>query len=175
KLKQDRPWAKKGYVQGKEQFLVKQALDKPTIASEMKGQEGLSFLKSDGNLQTIKGQDFVVKFDKVHGTIYSLQYGNQKIFKEGEGPQINAIRAFTNNDNWAYQKWFTNGLHNLKHKATSGNFIKNKDGTISVIFTVESQAPNAAKILGGTSSGRNTVVELTDQKFGPSDLKFSTS
>src|SRR5699024_6679624 len=53
-------------------------------------------------------------------------------------------------------------------------FIKNDDGTISVLFTVISQAPNAAKLVGGTTSGRNSVVELTDNKFGPSDFKFVT-
>ena len=42
-------------------------------------------------------------------------------------------------------------------------------------FTVESQAPHAAKILGGTSSGKNTIEELTDTPFGPNDFKFTTN
>ena len=37
---------------------------------------------------------------------------------------------------------------------------------------VESQAPNGAKILGGTDSGRNSIVELTDRPFGSDDFKF---
>ncbi len=174
-LKEDRPWAKKGYVQGEAQFLVKQATEKPAIASEMKKIDGLSFQPSKGDIQSISGDDFIVKFDKKKGTIYSLKYGNQQIIKEGKGPRINAIRAFTNNDNWAYQKWFANGLHHLKNHTTSGQFIKNEDGTISVLFTVVSQAPNAAKITGGTSSGHNHVIELTDHQFGPTDFKFTTS
>ena len=39
---------------------------------------------------------------------------------------------------------------------------------------VESQAPNAARILGGTSSGRNSIEELTDRPFGEEDFKFTT-
>ena len=49
------------------------------------------------------------------------------------------------------------------------------DGSIVLAFTVESQAPHAAKILGGTSSGKNTIEELTDTPFGPNDFKFTTN
>lgn len=42
-------------------------------------------------------------------------------------------------------------------------------------FTVESQAPNAARIKGGTSSGKNSIEELTDRKFGSNDFKFVTN
>src|SRR5699024_12448604 len=127
--------------------------------------EPLGYHATDQDIQIINGDNFTVKFDTEHGTIYSLEYGNEMIIPEGRGPRINAFRAFTNNDNWAYQQWFANGLHNLDHTAKSGKFIKNDDGTISVLFTVISQAPNAAKLVVGTTSGRNSVVELTDNIF----------
>lgn len=176
KLAQARPWADKGYVQGEEQFLVKTATEKPYLAEvvDATDDEPLVYHATDQDIQIINGDNFTVKFDTEHGTIYSLEYGNEMIIPEGRGPRINAFRAFTNNDNWAYQQWFANGLHNLDHTAKSSQFIQNDDGTISVLFTVISQALNAARILGGTISGRNSVVELTDQKFGPSDFKFVT-
>ena len=126
-------------------------------------------------MRTIKGDNFVATFDMTQGTINSLAYNGQPVFVEGNGPELSAIRAFTNNDNWFYSPWFDHGLHNLRHKAVSSNVITKKDGTIVLAFTVESQAPNAGKIEGGTSSGKNRVVELTDRPFGPNDFKFTTN
>lgn len=175
-LNQARPWAEKGYVQGEEQFLVQFPSEKPYLAEVVSNQnlEPLVYKPTEEDIQTIQGDNFTVKFDTEHGSIYSLSYGNQTIIPAGKGPKINSLRAFVNNDNWAYSAWFSNGLHNLDHTASSSKIIQNKEGTISVFFTIESQAPNAAKMVGGTTSGDNSIVELTDQKFGPSDFKFTT-
>uniref|UniRef100_UPI0039A53CAC glycoside hydrolase family 2 TIM barrel-domain containing protein n=1 Tax=Ornithobacterium rhinotracheale TaxID=28251 RepID=UPI0039A53CAC len=172
-LKSDQPWAKKGYVQAQEQFLLQKAENKASIAKVSQG-TALQMQKS-ADFTTISGKDFTVKFDNHTGAIFSLKYGEENIFVNGEGPQLDAFRAFVNNDNWAYQKWFELGLHNLKHKATAANVVKNANGTYTLYFTVESQAPNAAKILGGTSSGHNEVEELKDRKFGEDDFKFVTN
>lgn len=130
--------------------------------------------QSDARFSTIKGDNFNVTFDNESGTIYNLNYGGETIITDGNGPKLDAFRAFTNNDNWFYGSWFENGLHNLKHKATASKVIKRKDGSLVLFYTVESQAPNAAKILGGTSSGKNKVEELTDKAFGEDDFKFTT-
>ncbi|MFV0606000.1 MAG: glycoside hydrolase family 2 TIM barrel-domain containing protein [Niabella sp.] len=172
--KNKQPWADKGYVQEEEQFLIKDAENKPAIATVANVGSAV-YKKSSGNIQTVTGEHFEAKFDISTGSIYSLQYSGNKIIADGKGPRINALRAFVNNDNWVYQPWFTNGLHNLRHHATSSNITQNADGTVTVNFTVTSQAPNAAKILGGTSSGKNKIEELTDQKFGSSDFKFVTN
>lgn len=176
-LANDEPWADKGYVQAEEQFLVRDAVTVPTIA-EVSAQSGASKLvldkEADGK-RVIKGDNFLLTFDTKVGTIYNLKYGNNVIIADGNGPVINALRAFTNNDNWFYSQWFENGLHNLTHTAVSSTFIPNKDGSIVVSFTVVSQAPNGAKILGGTSSGKNSVEELTDRPFGDADFKFTTN
>ncbi len=171
------PWALKGYVQAEEQFLVKAAADKPSLATESKkGNSGKTqYTATAGDIQAVTGDDFIAKFDTKTGSIYSLKYGNNSVITEGKGPRINAIRAFVNNDNWVYEPWFANGLHNLHHKALSHSFTQNSDGTVTAVFTVESQAPQAAKIFGGTSSGRNRIEELTDKKFGSNDFKFTNN
>ncbi|MFK8303070.1 glycoside hydrolase family 2 TIM barrel-domain containing protein [Capnocytophaga stomatis] len=173
KLKEDKPWASKGYVQAEEQFLLKSPSQKPSILEVAKGNK--TQLSEEGNLKVLKNNDFTAKFDTKTGTIFSLQYGNENIITDGNGPKINALRAFVNNDNWFYARWFEKGLHNLKHKAVSNKVVENKNGSVSVYFTVVSQAPNAAKIHGGTSSGKNKIEELTDQKFGKNDFKFITN
>ena len=88
------------------------------------------------------------------------------IIADGNGPKLDAMRAFTNNDNWFYANWFECGLHNLRHQVTASKVINRKDGAIVLFYTVESQAPNGAKILGGTSSGKNSIKELTEKPFG---------
>ena len=122
----------------------------------------------------IKGDGFEAEFDQQTGSIYSLKYGDKTIIAAGNGPKLDALRAFTNNDNWFYAPWFEYGLHNLQHKMIEVT-AREKDGKMVLSFTVESQAPNAASIKGGTSSGKNSIVELTDRKFGANDFKFITN
>ena len=166
----DKPWAKQGFVQAREQFIIQEAGQKPAIATVAEG----SALELSPDQKMIVGKDFSVMFDFDKGTIETLRYGNNTII-ENSGLALNAFRAFTNNDRWAYQQWFAKGLHNLQHKALAKSVKANADGSYSYSFTVQSQAPNAAKIEGGTASGRNKIVELTDRAFTDADFRFVTN
>ena len=109
--------------------------------------------------------------------MHSLVYNGKQMLREGEGPKLDALRAPTDNDNWMYQPWYQNGLHNLKHKVVTLKVLegnKGKSNTIQLMYTGESQAPNAAALLGGTS-GRYSVKEDTSKPFGPDDFKFTTN
>ena len=166
----DKPWAKKGFVQAREQFVIQEAGQKPAIATVAEG----SALELSPDQKMIVGKDFSVMFDFDKGTIETLRYGNNIII-ENSGLALNAFRAFTNNDRWAYQQWFAKGLHNLQHKALAKSVKANADGSYSYSFTVQSQAPNGAKIEGGTASGHNKIVELTDRPFTDADFRFVTN
>lgn len=174
-LKEDQPWAKAGFVAAEEQIALKDATNRPLISEVSAGAGDLSVDNLPDHTIAVKGNNFEVRFSPHSGTIQSLKYGNETVIAEGNGPKLGAFRAFVNNDNWAYAQWFENGLHNLHHVATNHNLIKQEDGTVLLAFTVESQAPNGAKILGGTSSGRNTIEEYKDRPFGASDFKFTTN
>lgn len=174
-LKEDAPWAKRGYAMAEEQIALKQATGLTGIGEMTASAGNLTMDKADEHFAVVKGAGFEVRFDKQTGTIYSLNYDGKTIIADGNGPKLDAFRAFTNNDNWFYANWFDNGLHNLQHKATDCKVMQRADGTVVVAFTVESQAPNAARIVGGTSSGKNKIEELTDQPFGPNDFKFTTN
>lgn len=167
-LKKDMPWAKKGYVQAEEQILLKSAENKPPIATVAQGEKIKIY--SEGKIKTLTNSNFTATFDTESGTLYSLKYGENQIIENGKGPKINALRAFVNNDNWAYQSWFNNGLHNLRHKATSAQITPNANGSVTARFTVVSQAPNAAKLLGSTSQAVHSVEELSEE----ADFKFTT-
>ena len=166
----DKPWAKQGFVQAREQFVIQEAGQKPAIATVAEG----SALELSPDQKMIVGKDFSVMFDFDKGTIETLKYGNNTII-ENSGLALNAFRAFTNNDRWAYQQWFAKGLHNLQHKALAKSVKANADGSYSYSFTVQSQAPNGAKIEGGTASGHNKIVELTDRPFTDADFRFVTN
>ena len=166
----DKPWAKQGFVQAREQFVIQEAGQKPAIATVAEG----NALELSPDQKMIVGKDFSVMFDFDKGTIETLKYGNNTII-ENSGLALNAFRAFTNNDRWAYQQWFAKGLHNLQHKALAKSVKANADSSYSYSFTVQSQAPNAAKIEGGTASGRNKIVELTDRAFTDADFRFVTN
>ncbi|MDO4228410.1 MAG: glycoside hydrolase family 2 TIM barrel-domain containing protein [Capnocytophaga sp.] len=173
RLKENKPWAEKGYVQAEEQFLLQNAETRPSIAETAKGDK--LQVADNSEVTTVKNGAFSVVFDKKTGSIFNYKIGNETIITDGNGPKINALRAFVNNDNWAYMEWFEKGLHNLNHKAISSQVVENKNGTVSLFFTVESQAPNAAKIHGGTSSGKSSIEEIVNQPFGTNDFKFTTN
>lgn len=174
-LNKNKPWAAKSFVQAEEQIQVKEAVNRPSIL-EVAGKAGsIRFIDSPTAIKTVKGDQFEAKFDTSTGTLYSLTYGNETVIEDGKGPKLDALRAFVNNDNWFYSQWFDRGLHNLVHKATGMNVNVKENGTVVLSFTVESQAPNAAKIHGGTSSGKNRIEELTDKIFGADDFKFTTN
>ncbi|MCW2261395.1 MULTISPECIES: glycoside hydrolase family 2 TIM barrel-domain containing protein [Sphingobacterium] len=171
-LAKDQLWAAKGYLQMEEQLFVKAATENPTIAAVQTNAK-LSIV-DEQKLKVIKGSDFIIKFDTENGSIYSLSYAGKQVIRDGEGPKLDAYRAPVDNDNWAYQQWFQKGLHNLKHKALSSSIYTRQDGAIVLSFMVESQAPNAATIHGGTS-GTYTIEEHKDKLFGANDFKFTTN
>ncbi len=186
KQAQNVPWAPAGYVQMAEQLAVKAAESLPLLEanalqpsknSKNSKNSNNSILQTQrrGSLETITGPGFVAVFDLEKGTLHSLRYDTIDVIVPGQGPVLDAFRAFTNNDNWVYTQWFDRGLHNLQHKVTGQEIYTDELGRRVLSFNVESQAPNGAKILGGTSSGHNSVEEYTDTPFTRDDFRFSTN
>lgn len=168
RLASDMPWADKGYVQMEEQLPVKSAGNFSPIAADSRRKLTLS---SSQTADTVKGEGFKVVFDNATGTIHSLAYGGNLVITDGNGPKLNAFRAPVDNDVWFYQAWFENGLHNLRHRTLSHDAYTRADGTVSISYTVESQAPMSTSASGATS-GR---YKLTDgREMTDSDFKFTT-
>lgn len=175
RLKNKMPWADKGFVQAEEQIRIKSATHQPSLL-QAAAQGSTLMIAGNGDLKTIKGENFETTFDLKKGTIHQLTYGTDQVIEPGKGPELNAMRAFVNNDNWFYTQWYERGLHNLKHNVVNQAIYTEKGiNRVVLAFTVESQAPNAARITGGTSSGRNTIEELVERPFGENDFKFTTN
>ncbi|SJN43429.1 glycoside hydrolase family 2 TIM barrel-domain containing protein [Sphingobacterium sp. JB170] len=169
--KEDLFWMKKGQVQMEEQLLIKQG-SKPSITQNVKAKALVNTV--DGSFQVIHGEGFKVQFDNKTGTIYQLSYDDKVVFAKGQGPRLDALRAPLDNDNWAYQQWFENGLHKMVHRAQSATVYQRADGAYVLSYDVISQAPNGAKIRGG-SSGSYTIHEDYKRPFLQDDFKFSSS
>ncbi len=159
-LNKDMPWAKKGYVQMAEQVHLWGAADvepiyRPTPDPSRNGWESLR-VETDGQFTKVtfpsKGGSV---FDNQKGTIHSLSYDGQEIIEPGCGPVLDALRAPVDNDNWYYQSWYQNGLHDLRHKVLDRHVYTRKDGAVVLNYTVESRGPKA-QIQGG-SSGRYEI------------------
>ncbi len=177
-LKEDKPWADDGYVQADEQFLIKEKSEVPAIAEIAKAEGGkkVEIFNAGNNIRIISGEGFSAKFNLNDGSLYGLKYDDETIIADGNGPKLDAFRAFVNNDTWGYRSWFEKGLHNLKHKVAGEPKIRvNNDGSATLAFTVISQAPNAARQHGGTSGAVITVEELTNRKYGEFDFRFVTN
>lgn len=166
------PWTSDNEVMMSEQLKVKN----PEIMDSLSS-SGMKFkgdISENNEFITVKTKDIFIRFDLKSGTIDNYTINGDTIISQGCGPRLDSFRAFTNNDNWFYKTMFEKGLHNLKHKVISYSKTEDGLGNPVISFEIESQAPNAAIINGGTSSGHSSIKEKTDSVFGPDDFKFIT-
>lgn len=181
-LGKDMPWAKKGYVQMEEQLRVKGAdVAAPSISAVAKNGKAMKYqLDKAAKRANITGENFQVAFDLNTGAIYSLKYGNQIIIKYGNGPQLDAYRAPTDNDAGIgyHNAWFKNGLYDLLHVVKSWTCTPNKkDGTYKLDFTVESQGKEGCDVnYGNRDRDPESCYNFEKNKHAltDADLKFTS-
>ena len=181
-LGKDMPWAKKGYPQMEEQLRVKGAeVSAPSIAAVAKTGKAMKYqLDKAAKRANITGENFQVAFDLNTGAIYSLKYGNQIIIKDGNGPQLDAYRAPTDNDAGIgyHNAWFKNGLYDLQHVVKSWTCTPNKkDGTYKLDFTVESQGKEGCDVnYGNRDRDPESCYNFEKNKraLTDADLKFTS-
>lgn len=181
-LGKDMPWAKKGYVQMEEQLRVKGAdVAAPSIAAVAKTGKAMKYqLDKAAKRASITGGNFQVAFDLNTGAIYSLKYGNQIIIKDGNGPQLDAYRAPTDNDAGIgyHNAWFKNGLYDLQHVVKSWTCTPNKkDGIYKLDFTVESQGKEGCDVnYGNRDRDPESCYNFEKNKHAltDADLKFTS-
>lgn len=170
RLKTNEPWAEAGYTQAEEQLLIAERSEAPlhkmpgtkiTLEKEVQRDQSLRLLAS--------GDGFHIAFDGRDGSISHLFYDGKEIIKPGQGPKLDAFRAWTNNDNWAVDGWYRNGLYCLTHKATSVKTHEMPSGAVCIAFTVESQGTNSGVLAGGNANWKR--LEETGQQ---PDFKFTT-
>ena len=123
---------------------------------------------------TITGKTIHAQLDERTGILTRLAYNGTEVIKDGEGPRLDAMRAWVNNDNWAYEKWYANGLYNLRQKATDMKIRHLRDGNLEVRLTLFVQAPYGAKLEGDVRNWKK-LVEATDKPFTKDDFHFDVA
>ena len=171
----DTPWAKAGYVQMSEQLPVKAASGIHCLGCSAKGPKVTT--STTDSITTITGEGFTAEFNLNTGTIRQLNYGGMDVFVAGHGPELDAFRAYINNDTWVYAQWFTNGLYNLRHHVTEAKQFVDANGNPVLSFTIVSQAPNGGRMKGGNGNSRGTysIDESNSQPFTADDFHFTTN
>ena len=167
-LKKDMPWAKKGYVQMDEQLPLKEAVKNIYIAEAAKGAK----LKGGVNnaKRTITGNDFEIVFDDAKGVLYKVVYKGTEVFAAGNEMSLGTYRAPVDNDNWAWNNWYTNGLYNLQDSVMSFVTKTNKDGSIVLQYTVCSQAKHPGRRVKLDDNNFDVVDDA--REFGANDFHF---
>ena len=174
RLKQDMPWAEKGYVQMAEQLDLN--VDEPDIPGLWA--EGSLEVVREGSATVVQGRDFVASFEDSDGSLNCLQYGGQYVIESGNGPKLDAFRAPVDNDNWAREQWFQNGLYDLQHKAEGRPIIvKDKEqGTVSVTYTILSQAKVKGSVAYRPGKAGQPFENIKDgAAMTSSDFHFTTT
>ncbi|MDR2980994.1 MAG: discoidin domain-containing protein [Puniceicoccales bacterium] len=172
RLKEKTDWSPAGYELANGQVAVANPQTEiPALAVSGKGVPEISE-KPNGDV-VISNATSKAVFNKATGTLSSLVYNGKEILQPGQGPELNAIRAVLNNDGWAWNQWFSQGLHNLKHKVDAFDVELAPEGKyVRVVTRIISQG-EYAETIGAVTSGKIQINRK--QKLGPDDLRFVTT
>ena len=131
-IRETKPWAPKGYVVAREQLKFGAgafAVAKPTAGS-------YEILDAAAAL-TVRGEGISVSFDRKTGAIASFMIGGRNILGAADGgPRLGVARAFTDNDIWMRDDFYSKGMAQLKYTAEGLSARKLDDGVVEVVSTV---------------------------------------
>ena len=176
----DMPWAKKGYVQMEEQLRVKGA-DVKAPAIKSVAAKGTANVTVGSKQVSVKGHNYDIDIDLSTGAISHLAYNGQEIIANGNGPNLDAFRAPTDNDAGIgyHNAWFKNGLYDLQHKVVGKpTIVKGKDGVTQISLTIESQGREGSQqVYSDRDRNPQTVYTFSQGKhaLGADDFKFTTN
>lgn len=149
-LPADKPWAKKDFVQMREQILLKS----PSAAGPVANAGRTLRLSEKGDRITVVGENFNVSFDKSSGTIATLDYNGHQLLADGNGPRLDVYRAPVDNDAWIVGQWYLHGLDSLNHTVTGHKVVKDSDGRVIIDFTLRSESGRKTELTDAFTSGR---------------------
>ena len=169
-LKQDKPWAKKGYVQMAEQLF----LGNNWVPSySMK--KGELKVTDKGGKTIVTGKDFNFTFDNATGSLCGIQYDGKTILDDSP-LLLSAFRAPVDNDNWARDQWFRQGLYDLQHKVVGKPVITNVNGqTVLIAYTVVSQAKGSGSAKHRAGKAGQPYESVADATGAGETVSFTTT
>lgn len=170
RLADEKPWARAGYVQMAEQLKIADDGQKNMLSNN--GRDLLKVVR-EGSATVVQGINFVANFEDSDGSLNSLQYDGKYVIESGNGPKLDAFRAPVDNDNWAWNQWFQNGLYGLRHKATDApTVLHNADGSVCIVYTVVSQAKEKGRVVRRPGKAGEPFERIDGTPFGESEEVF---
>lgn len=141
-----------GYEVAAEQLALSASKSKPALAV---AGDAPAVTQSAGAV-VVSGKSFKATFDKTTGALGALEYAGKPVFKPGKGPVLNVFRSPVNNDGWAMNAWFANGLRDLVAKPVSFTVEPGTAGQVRLTGVTEYRGRAAEKVEGYGSN--NTRV-----------------
>ena len=170
RLKQDMPWAKKGYVQMAEQLFLGNNWT-PLYAIK----KGELKVTDKGGKTIVSGKDFDFTFDNETGSLCGIQFEGKTILKDSP-LLLSAFRAPVDNDNWARNQWFQQGLYDLKHKVQGKPVITDVNGqTVLIAYTVVSQAKGKGGVKYRAGKAGQPYESVADATGDGETVSFTTT
>ncbi|NLO70823.1 MAG: DUF4981 domain-containing protein [Porphyromonadaceae bacterium] len=142
-LKEKTAWADQGFEVAGEQFTLQNGL----LGRETSGKKRKpGNLKSElnGDVLSIVGRGFSVKWDMKSGNPISLKYNDKEIFANTISGvsqlETQAFRAPLDNDkgfgNWLAKDWEKHGMSTPKIRAESVTWLQNSDNSVEINTTI---------------------------------------
>lgn len=98
-LKEDRPWAAKGWTVARDQMRLAEAKRTAPAPSKF-----LPRIVQDNDTVTVSAWPVKAVFSRTSGTICELKYGGDTVIRDADGvvhgPRLTVMRALTDNDIW---------------------------------------------------------------------------
>lgn len=170
RLKKDMPWAKKGYVQMAEQLF----LGNNWVPSYSMKKGSLNVTDSGGKT-IVSGKDFKFTFDNETGSLCGIQFEGKTILEDSP-LLLSAFRAPVDNDNWARNQWFQQGLYDLQHKVQGKPVITDVNGqTVLIAYTVVSQAKGKGGVKYRAGKAGQPYESVADATGDGEPVSFTTT
>lgn len=144
-LKEDKPWAQKGFEIGFDQLKLNDYRYSGAINSKV-----VKFKNTEKREDFIKvtSNDSEIIFDFNKGTLASLKYFGKEMLVSG--PVFQGFRAPVDNDkgfgNWLAKDWTNHSLNNLRYELISCNVIEETDSKIKIETSAKYYTKNGSFI-----------------------------
>ena len=170
RLKRDMPWAEKGYVQMAEQLFL--GNNWVPLYSIKKGPLNVT---EKGGKTIVTGKDFNFTFDNETGCLCGIEYRGKTILNDSP-LLLSAFRAPVDNDNWARDQWFKQGLYDLQHKVLGKPVITDVNGqTVLIAYTVVSQAKGKGGVKHRAGKAGQPFESVADATGDGETVSFTTT
>ena len=170
RLKKDMPWAKKGYVQMAEQLFLGNTW--VPLYSMKKGPLNVT---DSGGKTIVSGKDFKFTFDNETGSLCGIQFEGKTILEDSP-LLLSAFRAPVDNDNWARNQWFQQGMYDLQHKVVGKPVITDVNGqTVLIAYTVVSKARGRGGVKYRAGKAGQPYESVADATGDGETVSFTTT